>query len=211
MKNSSKVILSRLKGLRKNQPISIAHRGASAWANENTLRAFRIANKLCSQMWELDVHLTKDEVCVVCHDENLLRLTGLELNISECTWDDLKDIPLKKGGHLTTLREVIILCKELNSWLYIEVKGQGAGIAALNELRKYNFQNVLLGSFEIDFLMELRENNCEYPLSILLPFGKEPIDLAGSVGVDIIHLCWEKAHPKPQQLIKPELLKNAKD
>ena len=77
MKNSSKVILSRLKDLRKNQPISIAHRGASAWANENTLRAFRIANKLCSQMWELDVHLTKDEICVVCHDDNLLRLACL--------------------------------------------------------------------------------------------------------------------------------------
>ena len=211
MNNFSKEILSRLKGLRKNQPIPIAHRGASAWANENTLRAFRIANKLCSQMWELDVQLTKDKICVVCHDDNLLRLTGYDLNIFECNWDDLKNIPLKKGGHLTTLREVIILCKELNSWLYIEVKGKGAGIAALNELRNYNFQNALLGSFEIDYLIELRENNCEYPLSILLPFGKEPIDLAGSVGVDIIHLCWEKAHPKPQQLIKPELLKDAKN
>ena len=63
MNNFSKEILSRLKGLRKNQPISIAHRGASAWANENTLRAFRIANKLCSQMWELDVQLTKDKIC----------------------------------------------------------------------------------------------------------------------------------------------------
>ena len=81
----------------------------------------------------------------------------------------------------------------------------------LNELRNNNFQNALLGSFEIDYLIELRENICEYPLSILLPFGKEPIDLAGSVGVDIIHLCWEKAHPKPQQLIKPELLKDAKN
>ena len=153
MNNVSKEILSRLKGLRKNQPISIAHRGASAWANENTLRAFRIANKLCSQMWELDVQLTKDKICVVCHDDNLLRLTGYDLNIFECNWDDLKNIPLKKGGHLTTLSEVIILCEELNSWLYIEIKGQGAGIAALNELRNNNFQNALLGSFEIDFLI----------------------------------------------------------
>ena len=40
-------------------------------------------------MLELDVHLTKDGVCVVSHDQDLHRVTGKRVRIKECDFQDL--------------------------------------------------------------------------------------------------------------------------
>ena len=55
--------------------LNIAHRGARAYAPENTLVAFAKAKTLGSEMFEMDVRLTKDGEVVVYHDENLMRCT----------------------------------------------------------------------------------------------------------------------------------------
>ena len=211
MKRKEKRGISALKQKRRNFPISIAHRGASAWANENTLRAFDVANKLCAEMWEIDVHLSCDGVCVVCHDDNLLRLTGLDINISKSLWKELKDIPLKRGGFLSTFKDVVNLCQKLDSWLYVELKGKGTGKAAWNELKKQGFKNAVLASFHEDYLLELYKLECDYPLSVLVPMGRDPFVMAESSKAEIIHLCWKHASPEPFSLVTTELLKKAKE
>ena len=52
-----------------------AHRGASAYAPENTLEAFRLAMEQGADGIELDVQLTKDGVPVVIHDERIDRVS----------------------------------------------------------------------------------------------------------------------------------------
>ena len=54
----------------------IAHRGASAYAPENTLAAFRIARDLGAFEVELDVQLSSDDVVMLYHDSKLERKTG---------------------------------------------------------------------------------------------------------------------------------------
>lgn len=54
----------------------IAHRGASAYAPENTLAAFRRAIELKAHWFELDCTLSKDGEVVVIHDDTLARTTG---------------------------------------------------------------------------------------------------------------------------------------
>lgn len=55
--------------------LNIAHRGARAFAPENTLAAFEKAKTFGCQMFEIDVRMCKDEELVVHHDDQLLRCT----------------------------------------------------------------------------------------------------------------------------------------
>jgi glycerophosphoryl diester phosphodiesterase len=59
-----------------NNPLIVAHRGASAIAPENTLAAFALAMESGADGIELDVRLSRDGVPVVIHDATLRR-TGL--------------------------------------------------------------------------------------------------------------------------------------
>ncbi len=56
----------------------IAHRGASAYAPENTLPAFRLALDMGADFVEYDLQVTKDKQLVVLHDETLERTTNVE-------------------------------------------------------------------------------------------------------------------------------------
>ncbi|CAH0754258.1 unnamed protein product [Bemisia tabaci] len=71
----------------------ISHRGGAGESLENTLTAFRHGLDEGTQMLELDCQLTKDGQVVVLHDSNLLRLTGVDKNVSDL---DYSDLPLLK-------------------------------------------------------------------------------------------------------------------
>jgi glycerophosphoryl diester phosphodiesterase len=62
---------------RDSSPLVIAHRGARAFAPENTLVAFEKAARLGADMVELDVQLTADGQLVVVHDETLERCSNV--------------------------------------------------------------------------------------------------------------------------------------
>jgi glycerophosphoryl diester phosphodiesterase len=70
----------------------VAHRGESADAPENTLAAFNLAWGRKVEAIELDVHLSRDGVCVVTHDADTKRVTGVEQKIKETDWADLKGL-----------------------------------------------------------------------------------------------------------------------
>ncbi|WP_030898487.1 glycerophosphodiester phosphodiesterase [Streptomyces sp. NRRL S-474] len=59
-------------------PLVIAHRGASAYAPENTLAAVDKAAELGIRWVENDVQRTRDGALVVLHDDNLRRTTDVE-------------------------------------------------------------------------------------------------------------------------------------
>jgi glycerophosphoryl diester phosphodiesterase len=67
-----------------DRPLIIAHRGDSFHAPESTLEAAKRGFESGADAWELDVHLTRDGVPVVIHDESLLRTT----NVAERFADD---------------------------------------------------------------------------------------------------------------------------
>ncbi|MBT2504479.1 glycerophosphodiester phosphodiesterase [Streptomyces sp. ISL-98] len=59
-------------------PAVIAHRGASAYAPENTLAAIDLADRMGFAWVENDVQRTKDGELVVVHDDSLARTTNVE-------------------------------------------------------------------------------------------------------------------------------------
>lgn len=59
-------------------PLPVAHRGASAYAPENTLAAVDRAGELGIRWVEVDVQRTRDEQLIVLHDTTLNRTTDAE-------------------------------------------------------------------------------------------------------------------------------------
>ncbi len=71
-----------------NQPLIIAHRGASGEAEDNSLEAFLLAAKQGADMIEMDVRVTKDQVLVLNHNDRLKRFHP-GLKISSKTYHEL--------------------------------------------------------------------------------------------------------------------------
>lgn len=93
---------------------SIAHRGASAYAPENTMAAFHKAVELGFDYIEFDVRLSKDEELVVIHDPTVMRTTDGEGFVEELTAEELKRLDagawfdsLFEGERIPLLSEVI--------------------------------------------------------------------------------------------------------
>jgi glycerophosphoryl diester phosphodiesterase len=63
---------------RVHKPWLIAHRGASAYAPENTVPALRLAAEQGADFVEFDLQLTKDRQIVLLHDTSLERTTDVE-------------------------------------------------------------------------------------------------------------------------------------
>ena len=108
------VLCLRTNGTRKEhlRPFTegyIAHRGLfdRETVPENSLSAFReaVRHGFCV---ELDVRLTKDEVPVVFHDATLLRMCGVDKNVSDCTYEELCQYYLANTEtHIPTFEEAL--------------------------------------------------------------------------------------------------------
>ncbi|MFI9025879.1 glycerophosphodiester phosphodiesterase [Streptomyces sp. NPDC053560] len=61
-----------------DRPVTVAHRGASAYAPENTIAAVDAAHRMGIDWVENDVQRTKDGKLVVMHDTTLNRTTNVE-------------------------------------------------------------------------------------------------------------------------------------
>ena len=82
--------------LQKEKPIVVGHRGVPAVHQENTLAGFRRAVSLGIPAVELDVRLSSDGYALVCHDEDLSRLTGERGRVSRMTWDQISRLRIRK-------------------------------------------------------------------------------------------------------------------
>lgn len=106
-----------------------AHRGASKFAPENTMASFQLAYDLNAEGIETDVHLTKDHVPVLIHDEHVRRTTNGSGFIKDLTWMQLKHLDAgswfsKKfaGSQVVSLERFLQWIKPKSLCLNIELK-----------------------------------------------------------------------------------------
>lgn len=187
-------------------PFCIGHRGASGHERENTLAAFRRAAELGAEMWELDTQLTGDGVVVVSHDDHLERVYGIDRHISEMTAAELAGLD---GVDVPSFSQVAALARETGTGLYVELKAPGTGIRCWRLLVEMNQRFACLGSFDTAQVRELRDAACDFPLSVLIRVGHDPHALGDEAGADILHLCWERAGERPQDLVTEALMARA--
>ncbi len=188
--------------------IRIAHRGASAYAQENSLESFHKAAELGSDMVEVDVRITADNQPVIAHDASLKRLYNVDGQISDFTLEQLKEIT--QSSPISTFEETVKVCRELHMGLYLDIKEINEQAAAIifEVIDRHHFmKNAIFGSFRPDHLAEIKANRPDAVTSIL--FGSihvDPVKLAQSIQADYVHPCWERRAAQPHKLLTEEWL-----
>ena len=129
-----------------------AHRGASKECPENTMSAFIKAKELGADWIELDVQQTKDGKIVISHDSNLSRIAGINREIIDLTYEEVKDIDVGSyknisfsGEKIPLLKDVLEFASQNNIRLNIELKPNGREIDLEKEvvdlIKEYHFED----------------------------------------------------------------------
>jgi hypothetical protein len=106
----------------------ICHRGASEFAHENTLEAYRATFELGADGNEIDIRATKDGVLVCFHDDMLDRLLEAFGDVSDYTWEELQRFHFRSPGRLgdqcriPTLEEVLLLHRQYSGLMHLDIK-----------------------------------------------------------------------------------------
>ena len=107
----------------------VAHRGVSGLEIENTCPAFVVAAVKSYYGIETDVHVTRDGKFIICHDDNIKRVTGVDMEIEQSDYDDLKKIPVREED-LSTRSDLVLpdlvdyirICRKYDKVAVLELK-----------------------------------------------------------------------------------------
>lgn len=159
----------------------IAHRGASAYAPENTLSAFKKAIDMGLNAVEFDVQFTLDGKAVVTHDYVLERTSNGAGYIKDFTLNQLKELDFGKwfneeykNEKIPTLDEVLDMVK--NDYLInIELKRDKDDKRffskdIIESIDKFHLRDkVLISSFDHELLKDLYETDQNLKIALLFP------------------------------------------
>jgi glycerophosphoryl diester phosphodiesterase len=115
--------------------LTLAHRGASAYEPENTLRAIRRALEIGVAGIEIDVHFIRGELLVI-HDSKLDRTTNGRGPLRRHTLEHLRNLDAGKGERIPLLAEVLDLVNR-SALINIELKGRRTAAPVHKLLAQY--------------------------------------------------------------------------
>ncbi|PDV97720.1 glycerophosphodiester phosphodiesterase [Candidatus Chloroploca asiatica] len=128
-------------------PLIIAHRGASAYAPENTMAAFELAYRQGAGMIELDVQPTADGYLAVFHDDTTERWDGRPRPVTTCRLAELQALDIG-GERVPILEEVLAFAATTGIALNIELKAVGIGRQCVHLVRQARLvDQVIVSSF----------------------------------------------------------------
>lgn len=157
-----------------------AHRGFSGQYPENTLLAFRKAIEAGCDGIELDVHLSKDGIPVVIHDERIDRTTDGTGEVRNYTVEELRrfDAGAIMPGRfafepIPTLEEYFTLVKDSSIVTNIELKNgvfryEGMEEKVIQMIHKYHLEDrIIFSSFNHESIALCRQLIPEIPCGFL--------------------------------------------
>jgi len=172
----------------------IAHRGASGYAPENTLAAFRKAVAMGLSFIETDLQLSRDARFVAIHDDTVNRTTNGQGSVHDLTLAELRRLDAGSwfgssfvGERIPTLEEILEFAKRHDIVFYLELKpggswgGEHALMGALRESGE--FARVVVISFDSALVAAVRRVEPTL-LTGLLSDGQieKPIEKALEIG-----------------------------
>ncbi len=183
------------------KPVIYAHRGASAYAPENTWAAFQKALEMEAGGIELDLHLSKDGHVVICHDEQVDRVSNGSGLIRDKTLDELKNLDFGswfgkafEGEKILTFDEFLKLIDGWDGILNVELKSgiilyEGLEEKVVDILRAYSrIDNTIISSFNHYSLLTVKKLEPRLKTGVLYTAGLvDPWDYAKRIGADAVH------------------------
>lgn len=154
------------------QFLKIAHRGAKAYAPENTLIAFEKAIEMGADGIELDVHLSSDGEIIVIHDATLDRTTNGKGEVKNLSLSELKTFKIENEHEIPSLREVFDLANR-KCLINIELKVFETAKPVVDLIDNYVkekgwlYDDFLISSFDWIALQEVRNLQPKVPIGVL--------------------------------------------
>ena len=143
--------------------VNYAHRGASAYAPENTLSAFYLGLTMKANGIETDVRRSKDGKLVLFHDNTLEKTAGITGSVGDYTLKELREMmiygqPGFVPDHIVTLEEFLYRFGYRELTFAIEIKEQEVEAEILELTRRFGVvDKCIFTSFIHDSLVELRK------------------------------------------------------
>lgn len=182
------------------EPLIIGHRGASAVALENTMPAFEAAIAAGADGIEFDVHLSRDGVPVIIHDETLQRTHGLRRRVVDLTADELREVGVP------SLRQFFELMVQNDLLLCLEIKGSSAQLAeeCSRVVSEFSFAGrVIVECFDLRVLKGIKTLRTAALFGRGIYADQKLIDAASTVGASVLALHY--------RLVTASLVEKAKE
>ncbi|KSU85675.1 glycerophosphoryl diester phosphodiesterase [Fictibacillus enclensis] len=185
------------------------HRGASKVCPENTMAAYIKALELGAEGLEIDVHLTKDGIPVVIHDETVKRTTNGKGYVKNISLSEIKLLdagswfsPEFQNERIPTLEEFLQWIRTTPLLLNIELKNNKVYYKDL-EQKVYNLVNAygmkertIYSSFNHYSLVLLRNMDPSIDIAPLYTSNLyEPWNYAKRLGAWSVHPPFKSLHP----------------
>lgn len=188
-----------------NKPLVIAHRGASAYAPENTLIAIKKAVNMGADGIEIDVQLLKDGHVVVIHDTRVNRTSNGNGRVRSLTLSQLKSLDFGswfskefKNEPICTLEEVFDYLKGWKGLINIEIKRDWLEFSSIEKkvaelIAKFDMrENAIISSFNTYCTLKLKLIDKDINTGILYPASsRNSTTYARFIKVNAIHPWFE--------------------
>lgn len=166
------------------KPMIYAHRGASAYAPENTISAFELAVRQGADAIEFDAKLSADGQVVIFHDQTLERTTGVQGRVGAASLAELRRLDAGshfdvafRGERIPTLDEVFEAVGR-QIFMNVELTNYASIFDDLPEkvsaaVKKHNLaERVMFSSFSPVALVRARKQLPQVPLGLLCWWGR---------------------------------------
>jgi glycerophosphoryl diester phosphodiesterase len=174
--------------------LRVGHRGARAYAPENTLTRFKKAIELGVNAIELDVRRTKDGKIVVIHDADVKRTTNGEGLVADLTLAEIKGFSAEQCEKIPTLDEALdFLDKKVS--VIIELKEAGYEDAVLSAVKARGMEKqVVISSFLEEAIGRVRELDADIQTGLIYAKHKNPLKAALELKANYLVALYRFVH-----------------
>lgn len=195
----------------------VAHRGDPFRFPENSLAGYHSAISAGAKYIETDIHLTKDEVPVLSHDEILNRIAGVDASLFDLTYQQTGQFPAcypeRFGKRFKTTRIATLdqfveqLCHYPHVTVFIEIKrkslyhfGRECCLQAVMQRIAPVQSRVSIISFDLQVIADVMRNYSVRGGWVLLQWNETSRQQAEALSPDYLFVNIDKLPPDPDDI-----------